>query len=237
MFDFSFGLGPAPTSTGGGTTPPSATNVANPTFSPPSGTQLIVGQAVVIASATPLAVTHKAVDGGADQLGGSHTFTTIGAHTIVAFATKQGLIDSDTVSGSWEVVAAPVSGGGGTPTGRFVTLPLSVENQSTTTLTAGDTAPDRAVRLTDGAGNPFPIPAGATISYRLKKRGASVLVQGNATILYGPLGLVVFEWSDAKPIPEAGFYHEEWFVIIPGLQNIRFPSNGFGAVTIKENLG
>jgi hypothetical protein len=75
-------------------------------------------------------------------------------------------------------------------------------------LTAGDTSGKLTYPFRDTLGNPIPISAGATVTFRMKLEGAdTAAIDADGSVEYGPLGLVSFAFDDTNPVPAAGRYN------------------------------
>lgn len=75
-------------------------------------------------------------------------------------------------------------------------------------LTAEDTSGKLTYAFRDTLGNPIPISAGATVTFRMKLEGAdSAEIDADGAVEYGPLGIVSFTFSEDTPVPAAGRYN------------------------------
>lgn len=80
-------------------------------------------------------------------------------------------------------------------------------------LVAGDTAAILQYALTTPDGETIPVDSGATVLFKLRKRGAgSAAVNAAGTVAYGALGLVQFAFSGGTPVPAAGDYDASFTV-------------------------
>jgi hypothetical protein len=144
--------------------------------------------------------------------------------------------DDTHVANATVTIPAASSGGGTTVVQHLVTLPLDVRNQTETPLVEGDTGPVRSVQLVDVRGNIVSLVDGATVAYRLTKKGddAPTIDNDPATIDHGPTGLVSYAWPGG--IPDPGSYYENWIVTLAGGEQVTFPSGRPSMLTVRKRF-
>lgn len=99
-----------------------------------------------------------------------------------------------------------------------------------------DRAPEVAIQVTDGAGNPVDVTTATAIRFHMKNRWTGVVkVNAEAGIVNGLTGDIKYVWA-AADLNTPGYYVAEFQITFPGGQTLTVPNAENIEITVLPDI-